>query len=282
MTTILDGKKVASKIKEQVKNEVFKLNQENIPLTISVIQVGDDPASKIYLRAKGKMAKEVGINEKFLKFSNDITQEQLLDTIKKLNEDNSINGIMVQLPLPEQIDERIISESINPNKDIDGFHPFNQGKLWQGKSDIIPATVRGILTLLDYYKINVSGKNALVIGQSMIVGKPIASQLLQRDATISIAHSKTKNLKEFTKRADIIVSDVGKAHLISADMIKPESILIDVGMNRENGKLMGDIEYNQCLDKAKAITPVPGGVGPLTVVSLMEQVVILARKQNGR
>lgn len=280
MTLVLDGKKVAAELKAAIAAEVKKLNSQKIFPTLCVIEVGDDPASKIYLRLKRNLAKELGIKEISLHFPATISQEELIAEIEKKNQDASVNGIMVQLPLPAQIDENAIIAAIDPEKDADGFHPFNQGKMWQGPSDIIPATVRGILALLDYYQIDVSGKNALVIGRSVIVGKPIASQLLNRDATVTIAHSKTKNLKELTKQADLIVSDVGKAHLITPDMIKDGAIIIDVGMNREDGKLMGDVDYDDCFAKTSAITPVPGGVGPLTVANLMKQALILTEKQN--
>ncbi|MBD5428959.1 tetrahydrofolate dehydrogenase/cyclohydrolase catalytic domain-containing protein [Lactobacillus sp.] len=282
MTKILNGKKLAAKIKENIKKDVEELKSQGISPTICVIEVGDDPASKIYLGLKGKFAKEVGINERALHFPAEITQEELLNEIKKLNQDPAVNGIMVQLPVSKHIDETAIFDTIDPIKDADGFHPFNQGKLWQGNSDIIPATVRGILSLIDEYNIDVAGKNALVIGRSTIVGKPMAAELLNRNATVTIAHSKTKNLSELTKQADIIVSDVGQAHLVTGDMVKDGVIIIDVGMNREDGQLMGDVEYDEVESKSSAITPVPGGVGPLTVASLMEQVIVLTRMQNGR
>lgn len=280
MTTLLDGKKVASQVSSHLKEQVTKLNKEKIFPTLCVIEVGDDPASKIYLRVKKKLAQKLGIREHFLHFPADISEEELLKEIKKLNEDPEINGIMVQLPIPNHLNQDTILESIDPKKDVDGFHPYNQGKLWQGSGDIIPATVRSILTLIEHYNLDVAGKNALVIGRSVIVGKPIAAELLNMDATVTIAHSKTEGLNELVKQADILISDVGKAHLITGDMIKPGAIIIDVGMNRENGHLMGDVEFDECFPIASAITPVPGGVGPLTVASLMKQVIILTEKQN--
>ncbi|MBP2056920.1 methylenetetrahydrofolate dehydrogenase (NADP+)/methenyltetrahydrofolate cyclohydrolase [Lactobacillus colini] len=282
MAIILNGKKLAAKIKENIKKDVESLKSQGIFPTICVIEVGDDPASKIYLRLKRKLAKEVGINERALHFPKEITQESLLNELKKLNKDPKVNGIMVQLPVPEHIDETKIFDTIDPIKDVDGFHPFNQGKLWQGKDNIVPATVRAIMTLIDEYNINVEGKNTLIIGRSTIVGKPAAAELLNRNATVTMAHSKTTNLSELTKAADIIVSDVGRPHLVTGNMVKDGVVIIDVGMNRENGHLMGDVEYNEIVPKASAITPVPGGVGPLTVASLMKQVVILTRMQNDR
>ena len=282
MTTILNGKKVANQLTEKLKAKVKEFNQKNITPTLYVIEVGEDPASKIYLKVKENLAKKIGINEVTLKFPATVSQKELIKQINELNQDSQVNGIMVQLPLPDHINTEAIVAAIAPEKDADGFHPYNQGKMWQGESEIIPATVRGILELLDHYNINVSGKNTLIIGRSLIVGKPAASQLLNRDATVTIAHSKTKNLSNLTKQADFIISDVGRAHLINKTMIKENAILIDVGMNREEGHLMGDMDYDDCFDKAAAITPVPGGVGPLTVVSLMKQVLILTENQvNG-
>ncbi|QNQ80259.1 bifunctional 5,10-methylenetetrahydrofolate dehydrogenase/5,10-methenyltetrahydrofolate cyclohydrolase [Lactobacillus sp. PV034] len=282
MTTILDGKNVANQLTTKLQEKVKELNLKNIIPTLYVIEVGEDPASRIYLKAKENLAKRIGIKEVTLKFSENISQKELIDKIIELNRDPKVNGIMVQLPLPKHIDTEKIVATIAPEKDADGFHPYNQGRMWQSKTQIIPATVRGILALLDYYQLDVSGKDAVIIGRSLIVGKPLASQFLRRDATVTIAHSKTKNLADLTNRADIVVSDVGQAHLLKRDMIKENAVLIDVGMNRKNGHLMGDIDYQECFDKASAITPVPGGVGPLTVVSLMQQVLILAENQiNG-
>ncbi|WP_297818930.1 bifunctional 5,10-methylenetetrahydrofolate dehydrogenase/5,10-methenyltetrahydrofolate cyclohydrolase [uncultured Lactobacillus sp.] len=280
MATILDGKKVAGKLAEKVKEKVKFLNEQKIFPTLCVIEVGNDPASKIYLRVKRNLAKQVEINEKTINFDDDVKQDKLIDTIKELNNDPTISAIMVQLPLPAHLDQSKIIEAIDPAKDADGFHPYNQGKLWQGNSQVIPATVRSIMSLLNEYDIQLEGKNALIIGRSIIVGKPLASQLLNKNATVTIAHSKTQNLSTLTKKADIIISDVGQAHLIKEDMIKNDVVLIDVGMNRENGKLLGDINFQTCLPKASAITPVPGGVGPLTVASLMYQVVLLTENQN--
>ena len=280
LVTILEGRTPATQIKNKVKNEVTNLRKDGVRPTICVIQVGEDPASTIYLKRKKEFAQSVGIKEISLQFSQNITQQELIDKIKKLNQDPSINAIMVQLPLPEQINEQAIFETIDPKKDVDGFHPYNQGKLWQESNQIMPATVRGILTLIDFYKLNLVEKNALIIGRSVIVGKPLASQFLMRDATVTIAHSKTKNLADITKTADVIVSDVGRAGLITAEMIKQGAILLDVGINRIKGHVVGDIEFDECKTKASAITPVPGGIGPLTVASLMEQVVILTRMQQ--
>lgn len=280
MVTILEGRTPAAQIKNKVKKEVISLRQEGVTPTICVIQVGEDPASTIYLKRKKEFAQSVGIKEISLHFPQEITQQELIDKINKLNQDPSINAIMVQLPLPKRINEQAIFEAIAPQKDVDGFHPYNQGKLWQGNNQIMPATVRGILTLVDFYKLNLTGKNTLIIGRSVIVGKPLASQFLMRDATVTIAHSKTNNLAEITKTADVIVSDVGQAGLINAQMIKQDAILLDVGINRVNGHVVGDIAFDECKTIASAITPVPGGIGPLTVASLMEQVVILTRMQK--
>ncbi|WP_285818007.1 bifunctional methylenetetrahydrofolate dehydrogenase/methenyltetrahydrofolate cyclohydrolase [Lactobacillus taiwanensis] len=282
MKKLLEGKTPANKITENLTKEIKNLKNDGINPTLCVIEVGDDPASKIYLRVKRNLAKKVGINEVGLHFSADTSQAELLGKIKELNQDPNINGIMVQLPVPPQIDPRAIFETIAPEKDADGFSPLNLGRLWEGQSDIIPATVRSILTLIDYYGIEMAGKNTVIIGRSVIVGKPLAAVLLGRDATVTIAHSKTKDLATLTKNADVIISDVGKAHLVTENMVKDGAVIIDVGMNRENGKLMGDVDFDTVAPKADAITPVPGGVGPLTVASLMKQAVILTRKQHGR
>ncbi|WP_278749981.1 bifunctional methylenetetrahydrofolate dehydrogenase/methenyltetrahydrofolate cyclohydrolase [Lactobacillus taiwanensis] len=282
MKKLLEGKTPANKITENLTKEIKNLKNDGINPTLCVIEVGDDPASKIYLRVKRNLAKKVGINEVGLHFPADTSQAELLGKIKELNQDPNINGIMVQLPVPPQIDPRAIFETIAPEKDADGFSPLNLGRLWEGQSDIIPATVRSILTLIDYYGIEMAGKNTVIIGRSVIVGKPLAAVLLGRDATVIIAHSKTKDLATLTKNADVIISDVGKAHLVTENMVKDGAVIIDVGMNRENGKLMGDVDFDTVAPKADAITPVPGGVGPLTVASLMKQAVILTRKQHGR
>lgn len=282
MKKLLEGKTPANKITENLTKEIKNLKNDGINPTLCVVEVGDDPASKIYLRVKRNLAKKVGINEVGLHFPADTSQAELLGKIKELNQDPNINGIMVQLPVPPQIDPRAIFETIAPEKDADGFSPLNLGRLWEGQSDIIPATVRSILTLIDYYGIEMAGKNTVIIGRSVIVGKPLAAVLLGRDATVTIAHSKTKDLATLTKNADVIISDVGKAHLVTENMVKDGAVIIDVGMNRENGKLMGDVDFDTVAPKADAITPVPGGVGPLTVASLMKQAVILTRKQHGR
>lgn len=282
MKKLLEGKTPANKITENLTKEIKNLKNDGINPTLCVIEVGDDPASKIYLRVKRNLAKKVGINEVGLHFPADTSQAELLGKIKELNQDPNINGIMVQLPVPPQIDPRAIFETIAPEKDADGFSPLNLGRLWEGQSDIIPATVRSILTLIDYYGIEMAGKNTVIIGRSVIVGKPLAAGLLGRDATVTIAHSKTKDLATLIKNADVIISDVGKAHLVTENMVKDGAVIIDVGMNRENGKLMGDVDFDTVAPKADAITPVPGGVGPLTVASLMKQAVILTRKQHGR
>ena len=282
MKKLLEGKTPANEIKENLIKEIKKLKSDGITPTLCVIEVGDDPASKIYLRVKRNLAKKVGIKEVGLHFPANTSQAELLKKIEELNQDPHINGIMVQLPVPPQIDPRAIFETIAPEKDADGFSPLNLGRLWEGKSDVIPATVRSILTLIDYHGIEVAGKTVLIIGRSVIVGKPLAAVLVGRDATVTIAHSKTRNLSDLTKKADIIISDVGKAHLVTESMVKEGAVIIDVGMNRENGKLMGDVDFDTVAPKVNAITPVPGGVGPLTVASLMKQAVILTRKQHGR
>ena len=277
--TLIDGKKVAEKCKKNIEERIKRLDRTP---GFAVIRIGEDEASKIYVRLKHKMSEELGINFTEYHLDENITQEELISLIKKLNADDEVDGILLQSPIPYHLNILEAFQTIAPEKDADGFSPLNLGRLWEGQSDIIPATVRSILTLIDYYGIEMAGKNTVIIGRSVIVGKPLAAVLVERDATVTIAHSKTKNLSELTKNADVIISDVGKAHLVTEDMVKEGAVIIDVGMNRENGKLMGDVDFDKVAAKVNAITPVPGGVGPLTVASLMKQAVILTRKQHGR
>lgn len=276
---ILDGKALSKKLKEQLKKEVKQLvDIYNIAPCLAIIKVGNDPASEIYVRNKIKAATFCGINTKLIELSNEIQMEDLLSIIDTLNEDIYIHGILVQLPLPKHLDERIIIDRINVEKDVDGFGLLNKGKLFCSMDAFTPATPTGIITLLEEYNIDISGKEAVVIGRSNIVGKPMAMLLLNKNATVTIAHSRTNNLKEVTKRADILVVAIGKPNFVTADMVKPGATVIDVGINRVNDKLYGDVDFENVEKIAGYITPVPGGVGPLTIATLLENTIKAYKK----
>lgn len=280
MTTILDGKASAKKWRTETKTRVEQLvEQRGIVPTLAVVLVGEDPASQIYVRNKMKMAKRVGINSVNKKLPATATQAEVLATINELNNDPEVDGILVQLPLPEQIDEEAILLAVDPNKDVDGFHPINLGKLWGGQPDLVPATAAGIMRLLSDYQIEVDGKNVLVIGRSLIVGRPLAGLLLAANATVTIAHSHTQNIKELAQQADIVVAAIGQANFVTADFIKPGAVVIDVGTNRIDSHLVGDVAYDSVAEQAGAITPVPGGVGPMTIAALLSQTTDLAEKR---
>jgi methylenetetrahydrofolate dehydrogenase (NADP+) / methenyltetrahydrofolate cyclohydrolase len=280
---ILDGKKIASEIKEELKAEMSELVQKGMTLGLAVILVGNDPASRVYVNSKKKACEEIGINSKVLEMSENTTQQELEVTIEKLNQDEKIHGILVQLPLPEHIDEEKIIESIDSKKDVDCFHPENVGKLSIGVGNIFPCTPAGIIEILKRNDIEIAGQECVIVGRSNIVGKPLAIMLLAENGTVTIAHSKTKNLEEVTKRADILISAVGKAGLITKDMVKKGVVVVDVGMNRlENGKLVGDVDFGQVKEIASAITPVPGGVGPMTIAMLIRNTVEAANNSNLR
>lgn len=273
----LDGKLTASYIRKHIADEVRKINDE---VTLALIMVGDNPASHVYVRNKVKACEEVGIVVRDYFLDENISQKEILDIINKCNADDSVNGILVQLPLPSHIDEKTVINTIHPNKDVDGLTLFNQGKLFMNEDCLVPATPKGIITLLKRYYVDITGKNVVIVGRSNLVGKPLAMLFLQENATVTIAHSKTSNLKEVTKKADILVSAVGKAKLITADMVKRDAVVVDVGTNRFDGKLCGDVDYENVVDVASYISPVPGGVGPMTIASLLENVVKCYKKQN--
>ena len=278
MTIILDGKSLADKITQNLKNEVSKLNKKP---KLAVILVGDNPASEIYVRNKEKRAVEIGFESLVLPFSKDISEENLLEHIYILNEDENINAILIQLPLPEHINKQRIMEAIEPIKDVDGFTSYNFGRLALGyKPYSYPCTPKGIIRLLDEYNIEIEGKNALVIGRSIIVGKPVSLLLQSRNATVTTAHSKTKNLKELAAKADIIVSAVGKPKFITADYVKENAIIVDVGINRTEYGLCGDVDFVNVKEKTSFITPVPKGVGPMTIAMLMENTLELYKIQQ--
>ena len=278
MYTIIDGKKLAQKIRLELKTEAEKFKTRP---KLAVILVGNDPASKIYVRNKNKACEEVGINYEEHVLEETTKMEDLLQLIDRLNSDDSINGILLQAPLPKHLEINRAFEEISPIKDVDGFNPINVGKLLIGEDTFISCTPYGIIKMLEEYNIPIQGKNAVVVGRSNIVGKPLAQCLLNKNATVIICHSKTENLSNYTKNADILISAVGKANLITANMVKEGATVIDVGMNRnDNGKLCGDVDFENVKEIASYITPVPGGVGPMTITMLMNNVIKAYKMQN--
>lgn len=280
MSSIIDGKEVSAYVKEKIKTEVAALKEKGISVGLAVILVGDDPASKIYVANKKKACEALGIISEEYLLPGDTTTEDLLKLIETLNNEKTINGILCQLPLPKGIDEKTVLNAISPDKDVDAFHPFNVGKIMIGDYDFVPCTPAGIMEMLKFYNIEISGKNCVVIGRSNIVGKPMSMLLLHKNGTVTTCHSRTKDLSGVTRNADILVSAVGKANFVTADMVKPGAVVIDVGMNRENGKLCGDVIFDEVKEKASYITPVPGGVGPMTIAMLMKNTLTAAKKQN--
>ncbi len=270
MAKIIDGKQISLDIKNELKEKVAKYKEQGIEITLAVVKVGNDPASAVYVRNKEKACEYVGINSKTLALPEETTEEELLNVVKELNEDKNVNGILVQLPLPKHIDESKVLLTIDSTKDVDGFHPVNVGKMVIGEDTFLPCTPAGIIEMIKRTDIDIEGKECVVIGRSNIVGKPMAMLMLKENATVTIAHSRTKDLKEVTKRADIIVAAIGKAKFVTADYVKEGAAVIDVGMDRdENGKLCGDVDFESVSKVASAITPVPGGVGPMTVTMLL-------------
>lgn len=279
MGKLISGKEVSTSIRAKIKEEAQKLRDDyGIQPGLAVILVGNDPASQIYVRNKQKACEEVGFHAFEYRLNENSTQEQLLDLIGVLNKDNKVHGILVQLPLPDHIDPQTVINTISPEKDVDAFHPINVGKIMLGDYEFLPCTPAGVMELIDSTGVEISGKNCVVVGRSNIVGKPMAMLLLHRNATVTICHSRTKNLAEVCAGADILVSAVGKAHFITADMVKEGAMVIDVGMNHdENGKLCGDVEFSTVEPKASYITPVPGGVGPMTITMLMKNTLRAAK-----
>ena len=280
MSRIIDGKVISAAVKERVKKGVAELNKTGITVGLAVIIVGEDPASKIYVANKKKACEALGIISEEYALPESTTEEELLALVDELNRKKSINGILCQLPLPRHLDEKLIINSILPEKDVDAFHPANVGRIMIGDYDFVPCTPAGIMEMLAYENINPEGKNCVVIGRSNIVGKPMAMLLLHKNGTVTVCHSKTKNLKEICSKADILVAAVGKAKFVTADMVKEGAVVIDVGMNRVDGKLYGDVDYEAVKEKATAITPVPGGVGPMTIAMLMQNTLTAAKRQN--
>lgn len=271
MGELIDGKKVAKETRAQIADETAKLIADTgVTPGLAAVLVGEDPGSQIYVRNKRKACAEAGIYSEEHKLPEETTEDELLSLIDKLNNDEKIHGILVQLPLPKHINETKILHSVDPSKDVDGFHPENVGRMVEGNPRFLPCTPQGIIRLLDAYEIPIEGKNAVIIGRSNIVGKPISMLLLHRHATVTICHSRTKTLEEITKRADILVAAIGRPKFVTADMVKDGVVVIDVGINRmSDGKLAGDVDFEEVSKKASFITPVPGGVGPMTIAMLL-------------
>ncbi len=282
MANLINGKEVAAKVKAKVAAETEKLAELGITPGLAVVIVGDDPASRVYVNNKKKACEEVGFYSEEYALPAETTQEELLELVRKLNNKCDIDGILVQLPLPKHLDEKAVIEAISPSKDVDAFHASNVGKIMIGDYKFLPCTPAGVMELIKSTGIEVSGKNCVVIGRSNIVGKPMAMLLLHKNGTVTICHSKTQNLAEICKNADILVAAVGKAKFVTADMVKEGAVVIDVGMNRdENGKLCGDVDFAAVEPVASYITPVPGGVGPMTIAMLMQNTLTAAKENSG-
>ena len=280
MAKILSGKIVSARVKDELKKEVEELSQRVKQTGLAVVLVGDDSASKVYVRNKEKACEEVGIYSEVHRLSANTSEEELLKLINELNENDKIDGILVQLPLPKHLDDKVIIDNIKPEKDVDAFHPSNVGKIMIGDYDFLPCTPAGIMELIHESGVEVDGKTCVVIGRSNIVGKPMSMLLLHENGTVTTCHSHTKNLAEVTKSADILVAAVGIPKFVKADMVKPGAVVIDVGMDRdENGKLCGDVDFNEVEPVSGAITPVPGGVGPMTIAMLMRNTVTASKKK---
>lgn len=280
MAVIMDGKALSMKLKNSLKEEVEKIISEGINPCLAVIIVGDNPASKVYVNNKKKSCAELGIKSLEYALPEETTEEELLKIIDELNKNEDVDGILCQLPLPKHITEKNVINSILPEKDVDAFHPENVGHIMIGDYAFLPCTPAGVMEILKEYEIDVAGKNCVVVGRSNIVGKPMTMLLLKENATVTVCHSKTKDLASFTKNADILVSAVGKPGLITADMVKENAVVIDVAINRlENGKLCGDVDFENVKDKTSFITPVPGGVGPMTIATLMKNTVTSAKNR---
>ncbi len=278
MAQLIDGKQISKEIKEELKIEVERLKQQGREICLAVVQVGSDPASTVYVNNKKKACAYIGIRSESYELPETITERELLELVERLNADEKVNGILVQLPLPKTLNEDKVLRAISPEKDVDGFHPVSVGRLWLGEKGFLSCTPAGVIQLLKRSGISIEGKECVVIGRSNIVGKPMAALLLRENATVTIAHSKTRNLKEVTKRADILIAAVGQQQMIDDTYIKEGAVVIDVGMHRDaQNKLCGDVDFEKVKDKASAITPVPGGVGPMTIAMLMNNCVETAR-----
>ena len=281
MYKIIDGKLVSQSVKDGVKAEVEVLKEKGVEVTLAVIIVGDDPASRVYVNNKKKACEYVGFKSLEYALPAETTQEELMALVDELNNREDVNGILCQLPLPEHLNEKAVIEAISPNKDVDAFHASNVGKIMIGDYDFLPCTPAGVMEMLSYYEIDVTGKNCVVIGRSNIVGKPMGMLLLHKNGTVTITHSRTVDLKNVTNKADILVAAIGKAKFVGEDMVKDGAVVIDVGMNRdENGKLCGDVDFDAVAPKCSYITPVPGGVGPMTIAVLMKNTLKACKLQN--
>lgn len=281
MYKVISGKEVSLSVKQRVAEEVKELKEKGIETSLAVILVGEDPASKVYVNNKKKACEFCGIRSLEYLLPEDATEEELLSLVQKLNDDESVNGILCQLPLPKHFDEQKVINLIKPEKDVDAFHPENVGHIMIGDYNFLPCTPAGIMEMLKSENISLDGKHCVIIGRSNIVGKPMAMLMLKENATVTVCHSHTKNLKEIVKQADVVVAAVGRAKFVTADMIKDGAVIVDVGINRgEDGKLYGDVDYDACCEKSSYITPVPGGVGPMTIATLMQNTVTAAKIQN--
>lgn len=277
----MDGKMVSAKVRGSILEEVNKLKEQGVRPGLAVIIVGEDPASQVYVRNKERACEECGFYSEKYALPEETTQEQLLELIEELNHNPRIDGILCQLPVPKHIDDQAIIDAISPEKDVDAFHPVNVGKIMVGNFDFLPCTPAGVMQLLEEYGIDPQGKNCVVIGRSNIVGKPMSMLLLHKHGTVTICHSRTKNLKEVCAQADILVAAVGKADFVTADMVKEGATVIDVGMNRKDGRLCGDVCFDEVNEKAAYLTPVPGGVGPMTITMLMKNTLKAAKLHHG-
>lgn len=281
MAKLIDGKVISAAVKAEVADEVAKLKNQGITPGLAVIIVGEDPASKVYVANKEKACESIGMASFKYALPENTTEAELLELINQLNNDAKVNGILCQLPLPRHLNEELIINSIVPEKDVDAFHPHNVGKIMIGNYDFLPCTPAGIMEMLKFENIDIEGKECVVIGRSNIVGKPMSMLLLHKNGTVTVCHSRTKNLKEVCRRADILVAAVGRANFVTADMVKEGAVVIDVGINRlDNGKLCGDVNFAEVEPVASYITPVPGGVGPMTIATLMKNTLTAAKKQN--
>ncbi|MFF2482058.1 bifunctional methylenetetrahydrofolate dehydrogenase/methenyltetrahydrofolate cyclohydrolase FolD [Paenibacillus sp. NPDC058071] len=278
---IIEGKKISDEIREEIKKETAELKERGIVPGLAVVLVGEDPASKVYVGSKEKACQQLGFYSEVHRLPAETTEQELLAVIDKLNNQDSINGILVQLPLPKHINEKAVIDAIHVDKDVDGFHPESVGNLVIGNDSLLPCTPAGVIELIKRSGVDINGKHAVVIGRSNIVGKPVAMLLLRENATVTICHSRTANMEEIAKQADILVVAIGKPKAIGRSYVKPGAIVIDVGINRlDNGKLAGDVDYEDCLDTAGYITPVPGGVGPMTITMLMKNTITAAKRAN--
>ena len=278
MTQLIDGKRISQEIKDELKVEVQKLKEQGKEICLAVVQVGSDPASTVYVRNKKKACAYIGIESRAYELPEETTEDELVRLIEELNRDESVNGILVQLPLPEHIDEDKIIRTISPDKDVDGFHPVSVGRLWIGEKGFLSCTPAGIIQLLKRSGIGIEGKNCVIVGRSNIVGKPMAALLLRENGTVTVTHSRTKDLAAVTSQADILIAAIGKARFITAEYVKDGAVVIDVGMNRDDqNRLCGDVDLESVEPKVSAITPVPGGVGPMTIAMLMDNCVETVR-----